>query len=192
MLLGLTGGIGAGKSTALAAFARLGCPTLSSDEIVHALYLDPEVRAAVTEHFGPGVLGDDGEVARSALAERVFADDGDRRWLEGLLHPRVAAALARWRDEQLAAHSGALLVHEVPLLYEAGLADRYDAVVLITAPDDVRRARRPEHFDERAATQLPEDDKAARADHVYVNDGTPAELEHWVGELVERLRGHRQ
>ena len=191
MLLGLTGGIGAGKSTALAAFAQLGCPTLSSDEIVHALYRDPEVRTAVAEHFGRGVLGDDGEVDRSALARGVFADDGDRRWLEGLLHPRVAAALGRWREQQEAAHPGALLVHEVPLLYEAGLADRYDAVVLITAPDEVRRARRPEHFDERAAAQLPEGDKAARADHVYVNAGTPAELERWVAGLVERLRGRQ-
>jgi dephospho-CoA kinase len=187
VLLGLTGGIGAGKSTALAAFAQLGCPTLSSDEIVHALYLDPEARAAVAEHFGPDVLGGDGGVDRPALAARVFADDGERRWLEGLLHPRVAAALERWRAEQEAAHPGALLVHEVPLLYEAGLADRYDAVVLITAPDDVRRARRPAHFDERAAAQLPEGDKAARANHVYVNDGTPEQLEQWVADLVERL-----
>jgi dephospho-CoA kinase len=191
VLLGLTGGIGAGKSTALAAFAQLGCPTLSSDQIVHALYLDPAVRAAVVEQFGPGVLGDDGEISRPALASRVFADAGERRRLEQLLHPRVATALERWRGEQEAAHPGALLVHEVPLLYEADLADRYDAVVLITAPDDVRRSRRPEQYDERAAAQLAEADKVARADHVYVNDGTPAELEHWVAQLVERLRGQR-
>jgi dephospho-CoA kinase len=191
VLLGLTGGIGAGKSTALAAFAQLGCPTLSADEVVHALYLDPEVRAAVAGHFGRGVLDDDGQVARPALAARVFADDADRRWLERLLHPRVASALERWRAEQETAHPGALLVHEVPLLYEADLADRYDAVVLITAPGDLRRARRPAHFDERAAAQLPEEQKVARADHVYVNDGTPAELERWVAGLVERLRGSR-
>ena len=188
MLLGLTGGIGAGKSTALAAFAQLGCPTLSSDAIVHALYLEPEVRTAVVEHFGPGVLGDDGEVDRAALGARVFPDDTDRRWLEQLLHPRVSAALERWRGEQETAHPGALLVHEVPLLYEAGIADRYDAVVLITAPAGVRNARRPEHFEQRAATQLPEAEKAAQADYVYVNDGTPAELERWVADLVARLR----
>ena len=188
MLLGLTGGIGAGKSTALAAFERLGCATLSSDAIVHGLYLEPDVRAAVAERFGRAVLGDDGEVVRSALAARVFADAADRRWLEQLLHPRVAAALERWRSEQEAARPDALLVHEVPLLFEAGLADRYDAVVLITAPDDVRRARRPELFDERAAAQLPEAEKAARADHVYVNDGTPADLENWVSGLVAELR----
>jgi dephospho-CoA kinase len=188
VLLGLTGGIGAGKSTALAAFERLGCPTLSSDAIVHALYRDPEVRAAVVERFGQGVLGDDGEVARAALASRVFGDDIARRWLEQLLHPRVAAASERWRREQEAAHPGVLLVHEVPLLYEAGVADRYDGVVLITAPDDVRRARSPEQFDQRAAVQLPEADKIARADHVYVNDGTLEELERWVADLVARLR----
>ena len=97
MLLGLTGGIGAGKSTALAAFERLGCPTLSSDAVVHALYREPEVRAAVVERFGPDVLGADGEVARAAVAARVFSDDIARRWLEQLLHPRVgrgARALA--------------------------------------------------------------------------------------------------
>jgi dephospho-CoA kinase len=188
VLLGLTGGIGAGKSTALAAFEQLGCPTLSSDAIVHGLYRDPDVHAAVAERFGPGVMGDDGEISRAAVAARVFGDDIARRWLEQLLHPRVAAALARWRDEQEAADPGALLVHEVPLLYEAGLAGRYDCVVLITAPDDVRRARTPERFDERAATQLPEADKVARADYVYVNDGTPADLERWVADLVTRLR----
>jgi dephospho-CoA kinase len=188
VLLGLTGGIGAGKSTALAAFAQLGCPTLSSDAIVHGLYREPDVRSAVVERFGPGVLGDDGEIARAAVAARVFSDDIARRWLEQLLHPRVAAALEAWRGEQSAADPRALLVHEVPLLFEAGLADRYDAVVLITAPDDVRRARTGERFDARAATQLPEAEKAARADHVYVNDGTLAELERWVADLVARLR----
>ena len=188
MLLGLTGGIGAGKSTALAAFAQLGCPTLSSDAIVHGLFHEPDVRSAVVERFGPGVLGDDGEIARAAVAARVFSDDIARRWLEGLLHPRVAEALGAWRSEQEAADPAALLVHEVPLLYEAGLADRYDGVVLITAPDDVRRARTPERFDARAATQLPEAEKAAQAHYVYVNDGTPAELERWVADLVARLR----
>ena len=188
MLLGLTGGIGAGKSTALAAFDRLGCPTLSSDAVVHGLYREPDVRAAVVERFGPDVLGPDGEVARAAVAARVFSDDIARRWLEQLLHPRVGAELERWRREHEAADPGALLVHEVPLLYEAGVADRYDGVVLITAPDELRRARTPQRFDERAAKQLPEAGKVAQADHVYVNDGTPAELERWVAELVARLR----
>ena len=188
MLLGLTGGIGAGKSTALAAFERRGCSTLSSDAIVHDLYREPEVAAVVVERFGREVLGDDGEIARAALAARVFPDDIARRWLEQLLHPRVAAAVESWRLEREVADPDAILVHEVPLLYEADLASRYDAVALITAPDDVRRARAPARFDERAAKQLFDAVKVARADYVYVNDGTPAELERWVGDLVARLR----
>ena len=188
MLLGLTGGIGAGKSTALAAFEQLGCPTLSSDAIVRGLYGRPAVRAAVAEHFGPDVLGADGEVSRPALATRVFADAEARRWLERLLHPMVAEALERWRSEHEAARPGAILVHEVPLLFEADLADRYDLVVLITAPDELRRSRVPERYDERSATQLPEEHKIPRADRVYVNDGTPAELEQWVAGLVAGLQ----
>jgi dephospho-CoA kinase len=188
VLLGLTGGIGAGKSTALAAFGRQGCPTLSSDAVVHGLYRDAAVRATVVERFGPGVLDDDGAISRPAVAARVFSDDIARRWLERLLHPLVADELERWRGEQEALDPAAVLVHEVPLLYEAGAADRYDAVVLITAPDDVRRARSPERFDERASAQLPEAQKVARAQHVYVNDGTPEELERWVAALVARIR----
>ena len=105
-----------------------------------------------------------------------------------LLHPLVAEALERWRSEQEKARPGAVLVHEVPLLFEAGLADRYDLVVLITAPDALRRARVPERYDERSAAQLPEADKIVHADRVYVNDGTPAELERWVAELVADLQ----
>ena len=143
----------------------------------------------MVEHFGPGVLGADGEVDRAALAARVFADDIERRWLEQLLHPRVAAALERWRGEQEAAHPGALLVHEVPLLYEADLADRYDGVVLITAPDEVRRARSARSASTSARPRSsPRPRRRAQADHVYVNDGTPAELERWVADLVARLR----
>jgi dephospho-CoA kinase len=188
VLLGLTGGIGAGKSTALSAFARLGCPTLSSDALVHALYREPAVRDSVVAHFGPAVLGEDGEIDRAAVAARAFSDERDRHWLEQLLHPLVAAEVERWRREQEAADPDALLVHEVPLLFEAGLAGRYDAVVLITAPDDVRRSRSPRRFDERAAAQLPEAEKAARADHVYVNEGSVAQLDRWVADLVARLR----
>jgi dephospho-CoA kinase len=188
VLLGLTGGIGAGKSTALDAFARQGCPTLSSDAIVRDLYREPDVRTAVVERFGADVLGADGEVARAAVAARVFSDEIARRWLERLLHPRVAVALEVWRAEREQADPAALLVHEVPLLYEAGLAGRYDGVVVITAPDDVRRARSPERFDERAGAQLPEAQKVARADYVYVNDGTAEDLERWVADLVARLR----
>ena len=185
MVLGLTGGIGAGKSTALAAFARRGCPTLSSDEIVHGLYRTAAVRDAVVGRFGREVIDASGEVDRARLAAIAFADPAAREFLESLLHPLVADELERFR----AAHGeDEVLVHEVPLLYEAGLADRYDAVVVVTAPDDVRRLRVPRGFDERSASQLPEVDKLELADYVIVNDGDPARLDAAIGALLRALR----
>src|SRR5919198_3500105 len=118
-VVGLTGGIGAGKSEALAAFRRHGASTLSSDDVVRELYTCPDVVAAVLEHFGEGVRAPDGGVDRAALAQRVFADAGERRWLEDLLLPRIAEAFERWRDGELAA-GRTLLVHEAPTLFEAG------------------------------------------------------------------------
>ncbi len=185
MVLGLTGGIGAGKSTALEAFARRGCPTLSSDEVVHDLYATAAVREAVVTRFGPGVLDQSGEVDRARLAPIVFADPASREFLEQLLHPLVADELERFRT-LYPEHE--VLVHEVPLLYEAGLADRYDAVVLVTAPADLRRLRAPGRFDERAGTQLPEADKLELADHVIVNDGDFAKLDAAIGQLLRVLR----
>ena len=185
MVLGLTGGIGAGKSMALAAFRRRGCPTLSSDEVVHGLYATAEVRDAVVARFGRAVLDESGEVDRTLLAPLAFADPAARGFLETLLHPLVAVELERFRE----AHADdQILVHEVPLLYEAGLADRYDAVVVITAPDDVRRLRAPGRFDERSSTQLPEAGKVELADYVIVNDGDPAQLDAAVGALLQALR----
>ena len=186
MLVGLTGGIASGKSTALRAFARLGIPTLSSDAIVHELYRTPEVRGTVVAELGAGVLGPDGEIDRSRVAALAFADPAVLRRLEQLLHPLVGHELERWKAAET--DGGArLLVHEVPLLFEAGLQDRYDATVLVTAPDDVRAARDPDRFAERRSSQMSEESKARLATYVYVNTGTPEELEGWVADLVRSL-----
>ena len=138
----ITGGIGAGKSEALRAFARHGAATVSSDEIVHELLRHDEVKAAVMERFGEGVVGADGRLDRGAIASIVFDDPAALAQLEGLLHPLVSAEYLRWR-EQLASLSDAprVCVTEVPLLYEVGSDAHFDKVVVITAPDDVRRER---------------------------------------------------
>ncbi len=185
-VVGLTGGIGAGKTEALEAFRRHGAATLSSDEIVHGLYDSPEVRSAVAEHFGRQVMRADGSVDRSLVADRVFADADERRWLEQLLLPMIAAEFERWRDGELE-RGAALLVHEAPTLFEAGLEHRYDAVVTITAPTELRESRRPGAA-VRMDHQLPEADKAARSDFVYVNDGDLAELDRFVQSVIERCR----
>lgn len=184
-VVGLTGGIGAGKSEALAAFARHGAATLSSDQIVHDLYATDVVRAAVAEHFGSHVMRADGSVDRAAVADRVFADPDERRWLEGLLLPMIAAEFERWCDRELERGSE-LLVHEAPTLFEAGVQDRYDAIVTITAPVAIREARRP-GATVRMSHQVPESEKVERSDYVYVNDGDLAALDRFVKSVVDRL-----
>lgn len=158
---------------------------LSSDVVVHELYLRPDVRDAVVERLGERVLGEDGQVNRSALGALAFSDPAVLAFLEGLLHPLVAIESERFRREAEAA-GARIAVQETPLLFEGGAADRYDRTVLITAPDDVRRARDPRSV-ERQAHQMPEDEKRALADEVYVNDGSVDALEAWVADLVARL-----
>jgi dephospho-CoA kinase len=183
----ITGPIGAGKSAALEAFARHGAATVSSDEIVHELLRsDPEIHAALAEHFGPEVVGPDG-ADRARIAEIVFNDPAQLEWLEELLHPRVAEQNLAWRAEQAArADPPALTVSEVPLLYESGADRRFDVVVVITAPEPVRRERRPVG-DERERRLLPVDEKVALADYTYVNDGTLEELDGFVADVVGKL-----
>jgi dephospho-CoA kinase len=185
VVVGLTGGIGGGKSEALRAFRRHGAVTLSSDESVRGLYGRDDVRRAVRDHFGDAVIRPDGAVDRAAIGRIVFADSDQLRWLEGLLMPLLAEEFARWRDEQTAAGER-LLVHEAPTLFEVGVGDRYDAILTVTAPADVREGRRPGSRPQMAH-QLPESEKAARSDYVYENTGTLDDLDRYVGGLVERL-----
>jgi dephospho-CoA kinase len=185
-VVGLTGGIGSGKSEALSAFRRHGAAVLSSDDVVRGLYARPDVIQAVRARFGDGVLDGDGAVDRAAVARRVFADPGERRWLEELLLPLIQAEFERWRDQRLAA-GDALLVHEAPTLFEAGVEGRYHTILLVTAPRDVREQRRP-GAGERMAAQLPEEEKARRSDLVYENTGTLDDLDRWVADVVEQLR----
>ncbi len=184
-VVGLTGGIGAGKSEALAAFARHGVATLSSDQVVHDLYKLEKVRTAVADRWGSGVLQADGSVDRAQIARRVFASDDERRWLEALILPLISERFVAWRDEQLAA-GRPLLVHEAPTLFEAGVEDRYDAIITITAPMHVRHARRPGAA-ERMAAQLPEAEKVARSDFVYVNDGDLEQLDRFVTSVLDQI-----
>jgi dephospho-CoA kinase len=186
----LTGGIGAGKSEALKAFARRGVPTLSADEVVHRVYAeDAEVRAALRDRYGEAVLETDGGVDRAAVAERVFAEPAELQWLEGLVHPRVGAVTERWRRGLLgAAEPPPVYVVEVPLLYEAGRDASFDVVVAITAPDEIRHARtRKVRQADRERRLLPDGEKLRRADFGYVNDGTLDELDAFVGHVLDAL-----
>jgi dephospho-CoA kinase len=184
----ITGGIGAGKTEALKAFAHHGAMTLSADDVVHRLYDDEAVRAALRGRFGGKVFREDGSVDRKALAARVFSKAADLEWLEALLHPLVIRAQGGWRDSLAGLPDPPVLaVVEVPLLYETGGEDRFDAVVVLTAPQDVRVARSEAAVAEREQRLLPDEEKVQRADYAYVNDGTLEELAAFVARVVEEL-----
>ena len=189
MAVAVTGGIGAGKSETLRAFARHGAAVISSDDIVHELLReDPEVREAVLGRLGEGVLGADGQIDRGKVGRLVFSDPEALRWLEGLLHPRVVARYLRWRDELAEQpEPPAVCVTEVPLLYEVGGESRFDKVVVVTASPQVRIARRLGPMRDRERRFLSDEEKAKRADFVYVNDGTRAELDEFVAGVVAAL-----
>ena len=184
----ITGGIGAGKSEALKAFARHGAATVSSDEIVHHLLRRPEVRDAVVARMGNGIVSPDGEIDRGALATVVFNDREALAWLEELLHPLVAAEYLRWRD-QLAELPDApqVSVTEVPLLYETGGEARFDKVVVVTAPKKLRRARSVVTMDDRESRLIDDREKAARADYAFTNTGSLEELDAFVASVMRDL-----
>jgi dephospho-CoA kinase len=189
--IGLTGGIGAGKSTALAALERLGASTLSTDSVVHELYASEDVRDAVVGRFGevvaPGDVIDRAEVARAA-----FATPEDRTWLEEMLWPRVGAAISSWRARVEAATPPArVAVAEVPLLFESGMENAFDAPIAIVADEELRAeragARGHEALEQRGQRQLTQEEKAQRATYVVVNDGTVDDLERKLSDVLEKL-----
>ena len=159
LAVAVTGGIGAGKTEALAAFARHGAATISSDEVVHELYDEDQVRSALRERFGDSVFAADGSVDRAAVGELVFGSPDELLWLEGLLHPLVMARTEAWREElSRRPEPPVLAVNEVPLLYETGSENRFDAVVALE-----RRLRRFGIFrrnakDERLAPAVREEE----------------------------------
>jgi dephospho-CoA kinase len=189
--VGLTGGLGAGKSTALAALERLGASVLSSDAVVHELYEGEQLRDAVVARFGPEVAPG-GVVDRSAVARRAFADPVDRQWLEGTVWPMVGARVAGWLEEARAqTPAPRAAVVEVPLLFEAGLEGAYDATIAVISEESVRAqraaARGHASVDERAARQLSQEEKASKATFVVHNDGTEEDLERELSSVLDKL-----
>lgn len=185
----ITGGIGAGKSAALDAFRAHGAATISSDEIVHHLLeTNDDVRDAISTRLGKDVLGDDGRPDRTRIARAVFGDPKQLAWLEGLLHPLVSREYLTWREQLATLDEPPLVaVTEVPLLFEVDSQDRFDKVVVITAPRQLREQRRRVPRDDRDARLLPDREKVRRADYHYVNTGTFDDLYTWVGGVMRQL-----
>jgi dephospho-CoA kinase len=161
---------------------------ISSDEIVHELLRsDAKVKEAIRTRLGEGVFAPDGSVDRDKVAEVVFPSPDDLRWLEQLLHPRVVASYLKWRDRLADLENPPpFSVTEVPLLYEVGGEKQFDRVVVITAPADVRAARRA-GMQSREPRLLPDGEKAKRAEFAYVNDGSLENLDRFVADVVVKL-----
>jgi dephospho-CoA kinase len=187
-VVGLTGAIAAGKSEALAAFARHGADVLSTDAVVHELLSTERVRDLLVERWGAEVAPD-GEVDRARVGAIVFERPDELGWLESTLHPLVGERIVAWR--QALEPETPLAVIEVPLLFEADLDGVFDATVAVTAPDEVRveraGARGTLDLEQRAGRQLSQDEKAARATHVLANDGGLDRLDRRVENLVAAL-----
>jgi dephospho-CoA kinase len=187
--IGLTGGIGAGKSETLAAFERLGAATLSTDRVTHELLDDDQVRAALIERWGQEVDPGDG-VDRNRVGEIVFSNPDELAFLEGVLHPRVGVHVLEWR-QNLGADVEVAVV-EVPLLFEAAMEGAFDATVAVVAGDEIREARLRERgqpgLEGREGRQLDQAEKERRADHVIRNEGSIEELESKVSELIDQIK----
>ncbi|HEX2265501.1 MAG TPA: dephospho-CoA kinase [Solirubrobacterales bacterium] len=187
--IGLTGGIAAGKSEALKAFARLGAATLSSDAVVHELLEGEPLRGRLEERWGPEVVAE-GKVNRAKIGEIVFADPEQLTWLEAQIHPLVQQRTAEWllslpEETEFA-------VVEVPLMFEVGSDKAFDTTVAVVTADELRRERAAARghalVDEREARQLPQPEKAERAEHVVANDGSVEDLERALSALLAKLR----
>jgi dephospho-CoA kinase len=189
--VGLTGGIGAGKSEALAALERAGAATLSSDAVVHELLATDEVRDELVEGLGSEVAPE-GRIDRDAMARVVFADPDKRSWLEGYLWPRVGARMWSWREGLADSDEPpAAAVVEVPLLFESGMGEAFDHTIAVIADDELRAerigARGHAEVAARESRQLPQEEKAERADFTVRNDGSVRELEEALTEILESI-----
>ena len=191
--VGLTGGLGAGKSEALRMLGELGAATLSTDAVVHELLAEPEMRDLVSARLGDGVVRD-GRLDRSAIAERVFGDDGARSWLEAQLWPRVGERVATWRNGlESADPPPRAAVVEVPLLFESGMDGVFDRTIAVVADEGLRSsragARNHTAVEERTGRQLSQDQKAEKADFTVRNDGSLEELKETLSRVLGKLEG---
>lgn len=190
MIIGLTGGLGCGKSTAAKIFSQLGFKTLDSDVLVQELYSsDPSVKTAIEEHFGKKVIQQNGQIDRQILAKCVFQNKQDLNWLEDLLHPKVKLL----REKYIAQAPKAPWIVEIPLLFEKNLETEFDVIICLSAKIDLQLSRltqkgiSPDDAKSRIVCQMPLEQKEKRADYVIHNNGNIDALHSQINLLVQTL-----
>jgi dephospho-CoA kinase len=193
--VGLTGGLGAGKSEALRALDELGAAVLSTDQVVHDLLASEKVRDRVVARLGPEVAPQ-GTLDRSLIAERVFGDDEARGWLEGVLWPRVGERVSAWKADLAGVEPPPrAAVVEVPLLFESGMEGVFEHTIAVVAGEDVRaeRAGGRGHaaLAERTGRQLSQEEKSQRANFTVRNDGSLSELKESLSTVLAKIEEAR-
>jgi dephospho-CoA kinase len=193
ILFGITGGIACGKTETGRILSAEGFKVLDSDFLAHELMRQGRpVYEEVVERFGGSILDDGGEIDRARLGKIVFSDPEARAALNRLAHPAVIQAAREWISERRSAQEDAAVL--VPLLFEAGWTDDWDAVICVTAPEEQifqrleKRGLSNEEARKRMAAQMPPAEKAARSDFVIENGGTLEALRSRIADLVERVR----
>ena len=194
--IGLTGGIGSGKTTAAKRFRELGAHVYHADAVSRgALDYGAECYNRVVAAFGKAVLRGDGSIDRKMLGEIVFADEAKRDILNGIIHPYVIETLFSQADEDCNAEPNAIAVFEVPLLFESGMNERMDRNVVVLSQQEIRIQRvmqrdllTREQVLARMRAQMPEEEKLLLADDILVNDGSENELIDQVDVLYETLK----
>ncbi len=192
MRVGLTGGVASGKSTVSAILAELGAVVIDADLLAREVVAPgSEGLAEIVAAFGPEVLTPDGELDRPAMGAIVFADEGRRRVLESIIHPRVRARSA---EIEAAAPPDAVVVHDIPLLAETGQAEAFDAVIVVDVPPEVQLERMTSlrgmtraEADARIAAQADRGARLAIATYVIDNTGTLEDLRHQVAGILQKL-----
>ena len=195
-IIGLTGGIGSGKSTVARRFSELGASVYSADAIARqALEPGTTCYRKTIDAFGDSILAPDGRVNRKALATIVFSDEQKRAMLNEIIHPYVIDQLFSRAKTDLSKNSGAIAIFDIPLLFESGLDAQMDQTLTVSCEEDERVRRivkrdqvTPEHALARIRAQMPEEEKQLRADFVLENNGSIAELLRQVDALYERLK----
>lgn len=190
--MGLTGGIASGKSAVSQRMAGHGAVIIDADQLARqAVAPGSEALAEIVEHFGEDMLTAEGRLDRAALGERVFGDESARERLNSIVHPRVRAEAARQREYVA---DGSVVVEDIPLLIETGQQDRFDVVVVVQAPHEERvrrmvedRGMSREEAESRVRAQASDKERAAAADVVLDNSGSPEELVRQVDDLWETL-----
>ncbi|HHY26554.1 MAG TPA: dephospho-CoA kinase [Desulfitobacterium dehalogenans] len=193
-VIGLTGGIGSGKSTVSRWLSQQGIPIIDADRTVHELYHEPETIAAITAAFGHDILMDTGKIDRKALGRIVFADDQARKLLEKILHPRVRVAMVK-EQEALERAGERLCVWDVPLLFEAGYGSQMDELWVVWVPGYIQKQRvmerdalSGEEVELRIQAQYSLGKKRKKADVVIDNSGTWDETVVQLRKEMERIK----